>query len=81
MQNGCLYFIYLHVDPYETRLEEFFYRVIREWIKKYEKIWNLMKMLLIVSHGQPSVERWFSVNRHLEMENLQGEINNCGEIN
>jgi len=40
-----------------------------------------MKMLLIVSHGQPSVERWFSVNRHLEMENLQGEINNCGEIN
>ncbi|XP_063218747.1 uncharacterized protein LOC134529009 [Bacillus rossius redtenbacheri] len=37
----------------------------------YGKVWNVIKMLLILSHGQASVERGFSINKALEVENLK----------
>ena len=38
---------------------------------KYEKCWDVCKLVLTVSRGQASVERGFSVNKELLVENLQ----------
>lgn len=37
----------------------------------YDRLWSVVRMLLLLSHGQASVERGFSVNRQLEVVNLQ----------
>ncbi|KAJ8893124.1 hypothetical protein PR048_005707 [Dryococelus australis] len=34
-------------------------------------VWNVIKMLLILSHGQASVERSFSANKASKFENLK----------
>jgi len=38
--------------------------------KSYCKLWNVVQMVLVLSHGQATVERGFSVNRQTEAENL-----------
>ncbi len=40
---------------------------------KYPKLWNLMRILLILSHGQAAVERGFSIGKSLAKENQQKE--------
>ena len=40
---------------------------------KYAKLWKMYRILLLLSHGQAAVERGFSVNRHIEVENLSAE--------
>ena len=37
----------------------------------YKNIWELCHKLLLLSHGQDSVERGFSVNRQIEIENIK----------
>ena len=37
---------------------------------EYEKLWKAVVKNLLISHGQASVERGFSVKRQLEVENL-----------
>jgi len=39
----------------------------------YSKLWNVLRMLLVVSHGQAAVERGFSINRQAEEVHLQAE--------
>ena len=39
--------------------------------KRFEKLWRLCRKLLLLSHGQASVERGFSVNRQIETENMK----------
>ena len=34
------------------------------------KLWTCVKSLLLLSHGQASVERGFSVNKQVELDNL-----------
>jgi hypothetical protein len=39
--------------------------------EKHSKLWNaVVAKLLILSHGQATVERGFSVNKQVEVENL-----------
>jgi len=38
--------------------------------KKFEKLWGVVRKVLLVSHGQASVERGFSLNRQIEKDNL-----------
>jgi hypothetical protein len=38
--------------------------------ESYSKLWPVVRMLLVLSHGQASVERGFSVNSQIEVENL-----------
>ena len=38
---------------------------------KYEQMWCVFKLLLCLTHGQASVERGFSVNSNLLVENMQ----------
>ena len=39
--------------------------------KKFDKFWNICKIIFTLSHGQAAVERGFSVNREIIVENLQ----------
>ncbi|ROL42292.1 Extracellular calcium-sensing receptor [Anabarilius grahami] len=38
--------------------------------KELQKLWKMCHQLLLLSHGQGTVERGFSVNRKIEVENL-----------
>ena len=37
----------------------------------YQKLFKVVQLLLVLSHGEASVERGFSVNKELEVENLE----------
>ena len=39
----------------------------------YQKLFKAVQLILVLSHGQASVERGFSVNKELEVENLANE--------
>lgn len=52
------------------RLDEFLFKHVGK-VTAFSKLWNLMKKLLILSHGQASVERGFSVNRQVMVENMK----------
>lgn len=38
--------------------------------KQLAKVWSVVKLLLLMSHGQATVERGFSVNKEVAVENL-----------
>lgn len=40
---------------------------------KFPLLWKVFKILLLLSHGQASVERGFSINKNLSVYNLQQE--------
>ena len=37
---------------------------------KYQKLWEILKIIFILSHGQASVEWGFSVSKNIEVKNL-----------
>ena len=39
--------------------------------KKYENLWYVRKIVMILSHGQSSIERNFSINKEIVDKNLQ----------
>ena len=46
--------------------------VIKHWSNtKFRKCWDVFKVAFTLSHGQTAVERGFSVNKELLVENLQ----------
>ena len=45
-------------------------RIICETGENYAALFDIVKVLLVLSHGQASVERGFSVNKEIEVENL-----------
>ena len=55
-------------EPQKTTLDDFFSIYFND--KHYEKVWNVIKVIMILSHGQASVERGFSINKSIEVENL-----------
>ena len=79
-------------DPNETnaRVDELLHKFMAN-NQHYRSVWRVVSDLLLLSHGQASVERGFSVNRQIEVENLHEEsvvaqrlvcdhINNAGGI-
>lgn len=53
----------------EQRLDEFYFNYMSG--PEYSKLFDVVKLLLVLSHGQASVERGFSVNKEVEVENLK----------
>ena len=43
----------------------------------HAQLWLVMKQLLLLSHGQVSVERGFSVNRQVDDDNLEADTFCC----
>ena len=41
---------------------------------EYEHLWSLSRKILLLSHGQASVERGFSVNKEILLENMLEHI-------
>lgn len=37
----------------------------------FSELWNDMKQLLVLSHGQAAVEKGFNVNRHVTIVNMK----------
>ncbi|GBO41602.1 hypothetical protein AVEN_119336-1 [Araneus ventricosus] len=56
-----------------TRLDIFFNEYMSKSVKDYNKIWPVMKIIFTLSHGQASIERGFSTNKKIEVENMAQE--------
>ena len=54
----------------EQRLDTFFFDALH-MEKSYANLWNTLKLLLTMSHGQAAVERGFSVNKEVLAPNLK----------
>jgi hypothetical protein len=57
-------------DPEKVRLDDFFVETVKV-SKSSPKLWKVIEILLVLSHGQATVERGFSVNKKIEIENLK----------
>ena len=58
-------------DPSEptSRVDTLLYEHMAD-DKQLAKVWSVIKLLLLMSHGQATVERGFSVNKEVAVENL-----------
>ncbi|KAL6457747.1 hypothetical protein MHYP_G00329770 [Metynnis hypsauchen] len=59
---------FLTFQPFEKRLDTFLHERLS---RLYPAAWDFCQKLLLLSHGQASVERGFSVNKEVEAENMQ----------
>lgn len=57
-------------NPATDRVDTLLYQKIAGE-KLYDKLWNAVAPLLLISHGNASVERGFSINRQIEVENMK----------
>ena len=60
--------IFSSFNPNVHRVDEFFSTYVSG--ENYVALFDIVKILLVLSHGQSSVERGFSVNKEIEVENL-----------
>ncbi|XP_063740389.1 uncharacterized protein LOC134883765 [Eleginops maclovinus] len=54
-------------QPFKKRLDVFLSNIISE---TYPQLWSFIQKLLLLSHGQATVERGFSVNKEIETANI-----------
>ena len=60
---------FIEFDRSRSRLDTLYFEAM-ERKKDLQKVWPVLKTLLLLSHGQPSVERSFSQNKHVTTQNL-----------
>ncbi|XP_056451965.1 uncharacterized protein LOC130387052 [Gadus chalcogrammus] len=58
---------FLSFQPMQKRLDIF----LSSAMEPYPELWAFFKKLLILSHGQATVERGFSINKEVESDNLE----------
>ena len=46
----------------------------------YGQLWSVVKMVLLLSHGQATVEKGFSVNRQVDDDNLHADTFCCRHL-
>ncbi|GBM90104.1 hypothetical protein AVEN_185844-1 [Araneus ventricosus] len=56
-------------SPENSRVDEFFYETMNT--SKYRNLWKVVEMLLLLSHGQATVEKGFSINKNVKVENMK----------
>ena len=59
---------FLSFPPMQKRLDLFLSDVLKE---PYPELWAFCQKLLLLSHGQATVERGFSINKEVECDNIQ----------
>lgn len=57
-------------DPSKERVDTFFSNLMRS-STAHQNLWEFIKMFLVLYHGQSAIERGFSVNKQLLVENLK----------
>lgn len=55
------------------RLDHFWMKVMERLGNEYKETLSLLKMILIISHGNAEVERGFSINKEVLIENMREE--------
>lgn len=55
-------------DPNTDRVDSLLYETVGSK-PSFCRVWDLMKLVLVLSHGQASVERGFSINKEMVVEN------------
>jgi len=60
-------------DKANSSVDELFYECMSQDPCKYKGVLEVFKLLLTLSHGQAAVERGFSVNKEVEVENMKHE--------
>ena len=55
-------------DVADTRVDKFLYLGFH---KKYPHLWTIIHKVLLLSHGQATVERGYSVNKEVETPNME----------
>lgn len=60
-------------NPDSNRLDEFDHKHLSTKAERYH-LWEIVKHLLILSHSQASVERCFSVNKEVLVENMHTRL-------
>ena len=58
--------------PSKNRLDELMYSTLADR-KEFSELWAVVQILLLLSHGQATAEREFSVNKNVTTENLSKE--------
>ena len=61
--------LFSNFDLRSDRLDSFFMKTAKP--DKYPKIWELLRIVFILSHGQAAVERGFSVNKDVLKTNMK----------
>ena len=59
----------MNFNPNNDRLDKFYYENMKN-NNKYSKVWAVISLLLLLSHGQATVERGFSFNKEVSEVNL-----------
>jgi len=67
-------------DTNTGRVESLLHSHMAAPSSSYLKLWGVVKQILLLSHGQASVERGFSINRQVEVENILGETVTARQI-
>ncbi|TKS88156.1 hypothetical protein D9C73_022280 [Collichthys lucidus] len=57
-------------DPKTDRVDTLLYETMGT-SKSFANVWHVVKMLLVLSHGQASVKRGFSINKELVVHQIQ----------
>ena len=60
---------FAHFDYMKQRLDQFYAQKLKK-CSRFQNLWPFFRRLLMLSHGQASVERGFSVNKEIDQENL-----------
>ena len=66
-QNHLAEFLSFNMNT--DRLDEFYWNYMKD--AKHSKVWKVLTIIFTLFHGQAAVERGFSVNSELLVENLQ----------
>ena len=59
-------------DAKNQRLDEFFYTMLADK-PEFLQLWEIIKLALIISHGQATVERSFSINDDILVTNMRAQ--------
>jgi len=60
-------------DPALCRVYKFFHDRLAN-NPSYAKLWAVVKTVMLLSHGQATVERGFSINKQVESDSLKEEL-------
>ncbi len=63
---------FVNFDRSSDRVDTLFYDSLND-DNQYGELWNTLKLVLFLSHGQGTVERGFSVNRDTSEVNMNGD--------
>ena len=74
--HGELKDVFLAFDQKTDRIDSFYAAIMSE-SASYKDCWEIFKFVFTLLHGQAYVERGFSINKELLVENLQEESIVC----